>query len=209
LKPETSRGLDVGLRGDHGPWQWTVTAHATRYRDFIDSRRNVGIDPATGLLLFQSVNRSRVDTWGAEASARLALDDLGWHGGFLRFAASRTRGVDRTADIWLTSIDPLRAVVGLGWRGDAAGLELVASAAARQRDISDANAFVAPGHALLDLIADWDLSSAWRVEAAVFNLADRRVWDATDTAGVPASSTLLDRYTRAGRNARLTVTASF
>ena len=30
-----------------------------------------------------------------------------------------------------------------------------------------------------------------------------------DTAGVPASSTLLDRYTRPGRNARLTVTASF
>jgi hemoglobin/transferrin/lactoferrin receptor protein len=209
LKPETSRGLDVGLRGDHGPWQWTVTAHATRYRDFIDSRRNVGIDPATGLLLFQSVNRSRVDTWGAEASARLALDDLGWHGGYLRFAASRTRGVDRTADAWLASIDPLRGVVGLGWRGEAAGLELVASAAARQRDLSDAGAFVAPGHAVLDLIGDWDLSSTWRVEAAVFNLANRRVWDATDTAGVPATSTLLDRYTRAGRNARLTFTASF
>ncbi|WP_397572293.1 TonB-dependent hemoglobin/transferrin/lactoferrin family receptor [Silanimonas sp.] len=209
LKPETSRGVDVGLRGDHGPWQWTVTAHATRYRDFIDSRRNVGIDPTTGLLLFQSVNRSRVDTWGAEASARLAFDDIGWRGGYLRFAASRTRGVDRTADAWLASIDPLRAVLGVGWRGEVAGLELVASAAARQHDVSGTGAFIAPGHALLDLIADWELSSAWRLEAAVFNLADRRVWDATDTAGVSASSTLLDRFTRAGRNARLTVTASF
>jgi hemoglobin/transferrin/lactoferrin receptor protein len=209
LKPETSRGLDVGLRGDHGALQWTIALHATRYRDFIDSRRNVGIDPTTGLLLFQSVNRSRVDTWGAEASARLAFDDIGWRGGYLRFAASRTRGVDRTADAWLASIDPLRAVVGVGWRGEVAGLELVASAAARQHDVSGTGAFIAPGHALLDLIADWDLSSAWRVEAAVFNLADRRVWDATDTAGVPASSTLLDRYTRPGRNARLTVTASF
>ena len=209
LKPETSRGVDVGLRGDHGPWRWTVSAHASRYRDFIESRRNVGIDPTTGLLLFQSVNLSRVDTWGAEASARLALDDLGWRGGTLRFAASRTRGIDRTADAWLASIDPLRAVLGVGWRGDGGGLELVASAAARQRDVSGTGAFVAPGHALLDLIGDWDLSSGWRVEAAIFNLADRRVWDATDTAGVPATSALLDRYTRAGRNARLTVTASF
>ncbi|MGL6291441.1 MAG: TonB-dependent hemoglobin/transferrin/lactoferrin family receptor [Silanimonas sp.] len=209
LKPETSRGVDVGLRGDHGALQWTLTAHASRYRDFIESRRNVGIDPSTGLLLFQSVNLSRVDTWGAEASARLALDDLGWNGGFVRFAASRTRGVDRTADAWLASIDPLRAVLGVGWRNDAGGVELVATAAARQDDLSSATAFVAPGHALLDLIADWEFSSAWRVEAALFNLADRRVWDTADTAGVPASSTLLDRYTRPGRNARVTVTASF
>lgn len=209
LRPETSRGLDAGLRGDHGALQWTVAVHASRYRDFIDSRRNVGVDPATGLLLFQSVNLSHVDTWGGEASARLALDDAGWRGGYLRFAASRTRGIDRTADAWLASVDPLRAVLGVGWRGGEGGLELVASAAARQRDVSGTGAFIAPGHAVLDAIADWQLSSAWRIEAAVFNLADRRVWDATDTAGVPANSTVLDRFTRAGRNARLTVTASF
>lgn len=209
LKPETSRGVDAGLRGDHGPLQWTATLHATRYRDFIESRRNVGIDPATGLLLFQAVNRSRVDTWGAEASARVTLDALGWRGGVLRFAASRTRGVDRTADAWLASVDPLRIVVGAGWRGDAGGIELIASAAARPDDVANPSAFVAPGYALLDLVADWDLTPSWRVEAAVFNLADRRVWDAADTAGVPASSTVLDRFTRPGRNARVTVTASF
>lgn len=209
LRPETSRGVDVGLRGDHGALQWTLTAHASRYRDFIESRRNVGIDPSTGLLLFQSVNLSRVVTWGAEASARVALDTLGWNGGFVRFAASRTRGVDRTAEAWLASIDPLRAVLGVGWRNDAGGVELVASAASRQDDISSATAFVAPGHALLDVIADWSINDAFKVEAALFNLADRRVWDAADTAGVPASSTVLDRYTRPGRNARVTVTASF
>ena len=209
LKPETSRGVDVGLRGDHGPWRWTLTAHASRYRDFIESRRNVGIDPLTGLLLFQSVNLSRVDTWGAEASARLALDGVGWRGGFARFAASRTRGIDRTADAWLGSIDPLRAVLGVGWEGGDGSVELIASAAARQRDVSSATAFVAPGHALLDLVADWSFNETFKVEAAVFNLADRRVWDATDTAGVPASSAVLDRYTRPGRNARITVTASF
>jgi hemoglobin/transferrin/lactoferrin receptor protein len=209
LKPETSRGLDFGLRGDVGALQWTLAAHASRYRDFIESRRNVGVDPATGLLLFQSVNRSRVDTWGAEASAHLALDALGWRGGVIRVAASRTRGVDRTADTLLASIDPLRAVLGVGWRNDAGGVELVASAAARQRDLGSATAFDAPGHALFDLIADRDLSPTWRLEAAVFNLADRRVWDAADTAGVPANSTVLERYTRPGRNARFTVTASF
>ena len=209
LRPETSRGIDVGLRGDHAGLQWTMTAHASRYRDFIDSRRNVGIDPVTGLLLFQSINLSQVDTWGGEASARLALDDVGWRGGSVRFAITRTRGIERTADAWLASIDPLRAVLGVGWRGDDGGLELVASAAARQRDVSGTGGFIAPGHALLDVVGDWAMSSSWRLEAAVFNLADRRVWDAADTAGVPAASTVLDRYTRPGRNARLTVTASF
>ncbi|HAI59143.1 MAG TPA: TonB-dependent hemoglobin/transferrin/lactoferrin family receptor, partial [Xanthomonadaceae bacterium] len=209
LKPETSRGVDAGLRGDHGALQWTLTAHASRYRDFIDSRRNVGVDPVTGLLLFQSVNRSRVETWGAEASARLALDGVGLDGGYLRFAASRTRGVDRTADLWLASIDPLRAVLGMGWRGDAGGVELIATAAARQHDVSGTGAFIAPGYALLDVVADWAFNDTFKVEAAVFNLADRRVWDGTDTAGVRATSAVLDRFTRPGRNARLTLTASF
>jgi len=209
LKPETSRGVDAGLRGDHGALQWTLTAHASRYRDFIDSRRNVGVDPVTGLLLFQSVNRSRVETWGAEASARLALDDVGLDGGYLRFAASRTRGVDRTADLWLASVDPLRAVLGMGWRGDAGGVELIATAAARQHDVSGTGAFIAPGYALLDVVADWAFNDTFKVEAAVFNLADRRVWDGTDTAGVRATSAVLDRFTRPGRNARLTLTASF
>ncbi len=209
LKPETSQGIDVGLRGDHAALQWSLTVHAARYRDFIESRRNIGIDRTTGLLLFQSVNLSRVETWGAEASARLALDEFGFDGGYMRFAASRTRGIDRTADRWLASVDPLRAVLGVGWRGDRGGVELIASAAARQHDRSDPAVFVAPGYAMLDLIADWNLTPTWRFEIAAFNLADRRVWDATDTAGVPAQSMLLDRFTRPGRNARVTLTTSF
>lgn len=209
LRPETSRGFDFGLRGDRGGLEWTATVHASRYRDFIESRRNIGIDRTTGLLLFQSVNLSQVDLWGAEASARLALDALGFEGGILRFAASRTRGIDRTADAWLGSIDPLRGVLGLGWRDARGGVELVASAVARQSDPGLPGGFVAPGHALLDLLADYELSPLWRVEAALFNLADRRVWDPSDTAGIPASSTVLDRFTRPGRNARITLTASF
>jgi len=213
LKPETSRGLDLGLRGDTGALQWTLGLHASRYRDFIESRAAVGIDPLTGLLQFQSVNRSRVETWGAEASARLALDGIGWEGGYLRFAGSRSRGIDRTDDAWLASIDPLRGSLGLGWRGDTAGVELAATGVARRRDLTlapgEAVPFVAPGHALFDLLADLELGPRWRLEAAVFNLADRKVWDPSDTAGVPASSTVLDRYTRPGRHARITLTAAF
>lgn len=213
LKPETSRGLDVGLRGEHGPLDWTLALHATRYRDFIDSLANIGTDPATGLLLFQSINRARVETWGAEAGGRLTLDEIGLPGTALRFALARTRGIDRSADQWLASIDPARAVLGLQWRGERVGAELVATATARQREISvvagSPAPFIAPGSAQLDLLSDWPLAAGWRLEAAVYNLADRRIWDPTDTAGVPAHSAVLDRFTRAGRNARLTLTAEF
>lgn len=213
LKPETSRGLDVGLRSEHGPLDWTLSLHATRYRDFIDSLANIGTDPATGLLLFQSINRARVETWGAEAGGRLALEGAGLPGTALRFALARTRGIDRSADQWLASIDPLRAVLGLQWRGERVGAELVATATARQRDVSVVAGgpapFIAPGSAQLDLLTDWQLAAGWRLEAAVYNLADRRIWDPADTAGVPADSSVLDRYTPAGRNARLTLTAEF
>ena len=214
LRPETSRGLDLGLRGSGAFLQWSLAVHLTRYRDFIQNLRFVRIDPATGLRVFQSQNLGEVEIWGAEASARLDLAVLGWDGGFLRLAAARSRGIDRATDTWLDGMEPTRGVLGLGWRDADWGWEVVASAVDEVRDLpppapGSPAFFIPDGHVLLDLLADAELGEHLRVEFGVFNLADETVWERRNVVGLPATSTILERFSQPGRHARVTVTASF
>lgn len=214
LRPETSRGLDLGLRGSGTALQWSLAVHLTRYQDFIENLRFVRIDPATGLRVFQSQNLGEVEIWGAEASARLDLAVLGWDGGFLRLAAARSRGIDRATDTWLDGMEPARGVLGLGWRDAGLGWELVASAVDEVRDLPPAVPgsppfFLPDGHVLFDLLADADLGEHLRVELGVFNLSDETVWERRNVVGLPATSTILERFSQPGRHARLTLTARF
>jgi len=214
LRPETSRGIDLGLRGSGDALQWGVAVHLTRYQDFIENLRFVRIDPSTGLRVFQSQNLGDVEIWGAEASARLDLSSFGWEGGFLRLALARSRGIDRSTDAWLDGMEPARGVLGLGWRDAGLGWELVASAVDEVRDLSPAVPgappfFLPDGHVLFDLLADADLGEHLRVELGVFNLTDETVWERRNVVGLPAASTILERFSQPGRHARLTLTAGF
>ena len=67
LKPETSQGLETGWRWQGERLQASVSAYRNDYRDLIESRANLGVDPASGALVFQSVNRARASIRGIEA----------------------------------------------------------------------------------------------------------------------------------------------
>ena len=55
----------------------TLSVFHSRYRDFIESKVNLGPDPATGTMLFQSRNVARAVIEGAEADAYFLI----FHGG--------------------------------------------------------------------------------------------------------------------------------
>jgi hypothetical protein len=70
--------------------------------DFIESKVNLGVDPATGVTLFQSQNVARARIEGAELAATLNLGELNdaFHGWSGRVAASWVQGDARaTADV--------------------------------------------------------------------------------------------------------------
>ena len=80
LKSERSVGVEFGLRATGDAGQFSLAVFQTDYEDFIESfavapafAASRGIDPADGLLTFQSVNRDDVRIDGAEISAALAL----------------------------------------------------------------------------------------------------------------------------------------
>ncbi|MFR0656659.1 TonB-dependent receptor, partial [Pantoea sp. SIMBA_079] len=98
LRSETSDGLELGLRVSTDAVHASLTAYRTEYDDFIESTRFVGIDPATGLMVYQSQNVEDARIHGAELKAGVALGQIaasldGWS---LRAAAAWSRGEDRT-----------------------------------------------------------------------------------------------------------------
>ncbi|MBP6749021.1 MAG: TonB-dependent hemoglobin/transferrin/lactoferrin family receptor [Xanthomonadaceae bacterium] len=207
LRPETSHGFEAGWRWRGEGLRLDVSAYRNRYRDLIDSRANLGIDPSSGALVFQSVNRARARIEGieAEASWTPALAPS-WE---FRAAGAWARGRDLARDAPLNSVAPAKAVLGASWEPAASnwGVEAVATGVARQSalDESAGSLFGAPGHALLDVYAWWRPLSATRVNLAVQNLADRRYWDWNTVRGVSANAADIDFYTRPGRSVSLSV----
>ncbi len=203
LKPETSDGFEAGLRLMLADLRFTFSAFHNRYKNFIDTKVNLGPDPETGVLIFQSLNRDRAIIQGFEAEFEYDLDP-GFEGLTLAGNLASTRGDDSARDLPLNNIDPRRATLAMRYNhpGQRWGTELVASfAAAKTRvDESSLALFQPPGYAVFDLLAYYQLSKSSRIDFAFFNLGNRRYWDWADVRGRPADDPLIEFYSRPGIN---------
>jgi hemoglobin/transferrin/lactoferrin receptor protein len=215
LRPESSDGFELGLRLTGTPWSMTASVFLTEYDDFIESKVNLGVDPATGVTLFQSQNVADARIYGAEADVRLDAEALsprlaGWTG---RLAASWTRGDDLQRDQPLNSIDPPRAVLAVRYDAPASnwGMELALTAVEAQRrvDSSRADLYRTDGYATLDWLVQWNVAPRLRLNAGVFNLADASYIEWADVRGRIAADPLIPYYMRAGRNASVSLTYQF
>lgn len=205
LEPETSDGFEAGLRYAGAALWFDASVYRNDYRDFIESLRFVGFNDQ-GLMVFQSQNVDEARIRGAELKAGLDFGALsesldGWRA---RAAFSWQRGDDRVANEPLRSVDPARAVLGLGYEREAWGIELVGTFARRKDRLAELSpgqpAFAPPGYGVFDLLAHVELAPGARLNLGLFNLGDRTYWDWADVPGVAASSAVLDRYTRPGRH---------
>ena len=213
LKPETSNGVEVGLRGSAEIGYFSVAAYDNRYRDFIDELEFVGIDPTSGLMLFQSRNLTRVRIRGAEARAGLKLGAFtpALEGFTLKASLAYARGDDQSAHQPLASIDPARAVLGLAYDRDNWGVELfgtftaakdrlaAATSSSEQGNSGTTALFHAPGWATLDAYAHWQVVEQAQLYLGLTNLADKRYWRWGDVRGAAYAPATIDRYSAAGR----------
>ncbi len=212
LRPERSHGLELGWRHVGAQWRASVSAYENRYRDLIESRANLGIEPGTGMLVFQSVNRDRALIRGVEADLLWHLDTLsaGLTGWSLRGAAAWSRGDDLRREQPLNGIEPPRATLGLRYDADNGlwGVEaaMVAVRGKSRIDHSSGELFAPPGHARFDLYAWAEPWRGVRINAGLLNLADRRYWDWSGVRGVRANDEALGFYSRPGRSFAVSVT---
>ncbi|HEY5851528.1 MAG TPA: TonB-dependent hemoglobin/transferrin/lactoferrin family receptor [Lysobacter sp.] len=202
LKPETSDGVEFGVRFSNEAVFAEFTTYYNRYDDFIESLRDTGTNEQ-GLIVFQSQNIANAEIYGAEARAGIDLGALsevmaGWS---LRGSAAWSKGEDRDTGIPLESIDPLRATLGVAYDRDTWGVELAGRFAGRDDELPVAGRFETPGYGVFDLLGHWAFAPGAEFNAGVFNLADRKYWETGTIASLQAAaSPVLDRYTSSGRN---------
>lgn len=201
LKPETSDGLEAGLRFAGDAVYASMSGYYNRYDDFIESLRFIGFNDE-GLMVYQSQNIAEAKIYGVELKAGLDIGALSkkWEGWSLRAAAAWSRGEDETADVPLDSVDPLTATLGIAYERDAWGAELAGRFVDRKDRVSDPSLYQQAGYGVVDLYAHWSFAPGATVNLGVFNLADRKYSEAGDVPLVDGGSAVLDRYTSPGRN---------
>lgn len=215
LEAETSDGLEIGYRHDDGNFAFETNVFYTDFENLIESKVNLGFDPVSGFLLFQSQNREEARIYGGEFRGRLALDSFheslaGWTA---RAALGVTRGEDTVRDEPLNSIEPDRAVLGVayGSPGDRWRVELMGrfSDGKRRVDESQVDLFQPSGYGVFDLLGHYRLGDAATVNWGVFNLFDRRYWQWSDVQGLPVDDPVIPLFARPGRNASVSLRVTF
>jgi hemoglobin/transferrin/lactoferrin receptor protein len=215
LQPERSHGYEMGLRWHGDALQLTASGFYNDYDDFIESRVNLGPDPATGVIQFQSQNIDKARIYGVEMAAtvrggKLAQGLEGWTG---RLAASWARGDDLARNVPLNSVDPASVMAEVGYTPASArwGAQLVLTAVEARRDVDDTliDLYETDGYLTLDLLAQVELGGGLRLNAGLFNFTDADYIEWADVRGRPAGDPLLPYYTRPGRNASISLRWQF
>ena len=202
LRSESSDSVDLGLRYATAAVDARLSVFHSRYKDFIESKVNLGVDPVSGRTLFQSQNLERTTIGGAEATLSVRFGTEQWPFEFSA-AAYYARGENDASGEPLNSVGPAEAVLQLGWQSPDRRRELSLSATLTDawdaRDETRGDLFKPPGHGVLDLYLAQALGESARLRAAILNLGDRTYWHWADVRGLAPGDPLIPYLSRAGR----------
>ncbi|MFN3580176.1 MAG: TonB-dependent receptor domain-containing protein, partial [Pseudomonas sp.] len=216
LKAETSDSYELGLRGEYSQGSFGLALFHNRYDDFIEQVRRPSSVPGFPFGEFQNVNLDKVTIYGAEARGELYLDSLGLPlGSRTRASLAYARGKDKESGQPLNSVDPLKAIIGLGYDEPNGhyGAELILTLAAAKSHIdrtqTDGSPFATSGYGLLDLTAYWQVTEAFAINAGLNNLTDKQYWHWSDVRTLAEDTPGLARYSQPGRHAVANLIWSF
>lgn len=230
LRPETSQGFEVGLRGIYPQASFSLAAYYNTYNDFIEAFREAGSEPSPPgppgspppppVTLFQSQNVSRARIYGVEATGQyfFSPDLTGWS---LNGSFAWAVGDNLTENKPLLSIEPLTAVLGLHYDDPSQiwGARLVATLVADPRDPQrevvqpNPNAppqipFVPKGYTVVDLLGYYNLDDNWQLNFGVFNLFDEKYFLYSETRSLFVGPEV-ERRAQPGRHAALSFSTRF
>ncbi|MFB4393191.1 MULTISPECIES: TonB-dependent receptor [unclassified Pseudomonas] len=219
LEPEKSKSYETGLRGNFEAGNFDVAVFYNKYRDFINED---AVQSANLGSTFQANNIKHATIKGAEFKGRLNLDHFGapqglYTQGSLAYAHGRNDDNGQP----LNSVNPLTAVVGLGYEQQHYGGLLSWTLVKRKNRVDDTTFFApdgtskqfrTPGYGVLDLTGFYKVTDDVTVNAGLYNLTDKKYWqwddvrgyDGLGEAGVTQPANL-DRLTMPGRNFAINV----
>jgi hemoglobin/transferrin/lactoferrin receptor protein len=229
LRPETSRSIEGGLRFA-GKWaSLDLTGFHSEYQDFIEQVETTGLPfPTPGNpWIYQWVNLTGAEVSGFEA--RGEVRPAPGVSATLALAYADGSAVSGTgAKSPLQSIDPFRAVLGLGYDapGRAFGGRLAATYGGQKenKETQGSSCYPLPTATIPEPLPNcfrgcdylvFDVTAYWRVlpdvtlRAGVFNLTDRKYWQWADIRGLANSSPIKDAYSQPGRNGSVSLSVRF
>jgi len=217
LQSETSDGYELGARRIAAGSYFSVASFYTDYNHFIETRALIGIDDATGDLIFQSRNIDQARIYGLDI--RYDQDLGAWsdalRGWTLNAAGYLAEGENRDSGQPLNSIAPPQVVIGIAWQsadgGVDTGINTTLTAAKHGSDIDETGGkrFTTAGWAVADLTAGWRPNDWLELRVGVFNLADKTYWRWLDVANRAADDPMLGLLARPGRNYSVTARFSY
>jgi hemoglobin/transferrin/lactoferrin receptor protein len=216
LRPETSETFEAGIRYQDGMISAQLNAFTGDYEDFISQQQVGGAFTPANPAVFQVINLNGVEVEGIEG--RIGIVHPSGFNADASFAwASGDVIQPNGTESPLSSIDPLRIVVGAGWRDPAGrfGAQAYVTHVARKpldrtTGVCGASACFRPdASTVVDLTAFWRISENFTLRAGLFNVFDESYIYWGDVVGVLATSTTTDAYTQPGRNVRASLTVRF
>lgn len=207
LKPETSIGVEAGLKLHAETVRGQLSLYDNRYKNFIESvRLNCPSDPncLSGLNTFMYSNLSRVRIYGAEMRGVWDFAP-GWK---LDGAFAWAHGQNESDSEPLNSVEPARASLGLIRDAGIWGTEarVRGATAVSRTDDSDGTWYRPAGYVVADLYAWWRPIKSGVLNVAVNNLLDKKYWLWSDIRQADDINPVgVDFYSQPGR----TLSASF
>jgi hemoglobin/transferrin/lactoferrin receptor protein len=215
LGPETSETWEAGIRYRGSIVSASLTGFVGRYDDFISQEVIGGTGTIADPITYQFINLNRVDIEGIEGRAGLNFPS-GFTADFAFAWATGDVVQPNGATAPLSSIDPLKLVLGVGYRapGGRFGGNLYLTHADRKSLDSTAglctpSCFRPASSTVLDATAFFRVNDNFTLRAGLFNITDEAYAYWSDVAGLAATSTATDAYTQPGRNFRVSLTARF
>jgi len=207
LRSESSDGFDIGLRWRGVRSTARVSAFRTDYVDFIETKVNIGVDPASGYTEFQSLNIEDTTIQGFEAGWQTRF---GTHESFgLDGSAYYARGDNNVSGQPINSVGPAQGVVGFSWfsRDESRQLRLKGTFtdAYDRLDESNGELFKPAGYAVIDLYLTQKLGNNTILRAGLHNLTDSTYWNWSDVRGLKPDNPIIPYLAQAGRTASLSL----
>lgn len=207
LDSETSDGVELGARLTGEGYRLAMTLFGVDYDNLIETKTNIGVDPDTGTLLFQSRNIDSARVYGIEAEFGVDLDQ--WLPGLrLDTQATWTRGDNRTDNEPLNTVDPAELVSRLTWQPNSATrVSLIGTAAAKQDRIDDsmADLYETDSYTVLDITASYRFSDAMRIDLGIFNAFNKTYWRWASVRNRTVGDPMIDHLSAPDRYATVSV----
>lgn len=215
LETETSNGFEVGARYTGDDYSWSATVFNNYYRNFIDTVLIAppgGEYPVGGITGYENLAKAHI--YGVELGGEWRFQENWRTWGSFAWSQGKGKRKDALNDVYLNSVAPLRAIVGLGYFTDTWGSDVSLTMAAA-RNKTSGSGFQAPGYGLVDATIWWqpekagdiDLSGL-RVQAGVFNVFDKKYWNALDVPDGTAPAGR-DYFTEGGRSFKVSISKRF